>query len=98
VIRHLGLPNLGLQFDVFHCQILHGDVTMRLRALMPMIGHVQVASVPDRHEPGTGELDERHIFAELDRLGYTGFVGCEYTPATTTTAGLGWFRPYAGQS
>jgi hydroxypyruvate isomerase len=96
LVRDLALPNLQLQFDIFHCQILHGDVTARLRALMPMIGHVQVASVPDRHEPGTGELDERNLFAELDRLGYSGFVGCEYVPATTTLAGLGWFRPYVG--
>jgi hydroxypyruvate isomerase len=97
LVRAMALPNLQLQFDIFHCQILHGDVTTRLRALMPLIGHVQVSSVPDRHEPGTGELDERHIFAELDRLGYGGFVGCEYRPANETAAGLGWFRRYAPQ-
>jgi 2-dehydrotetronate isomerase len=94
LIRELGLPNLKLQFDLYHCQILHGDVTVRLRALMPMIGHVQTASVPDRHEPGTGEIDDAFLFAELDRLGYDGYVGCEYVPAAGTVAGLAWFAPY----
>ena len=94
LIRDLGLPNLKLQFDLYHCQILHGDVTMRLRALMPMIGHVQTASVPDRHEPGTGEMDDAFLFAELDRLGYDGYVGCEYIPAAGTVEGLAWFQPY----
>ncbi|ACL59520.1 2-oxo-tetronate isomerase [Methylobacterium nodulans] len=96
LIRELALPNLKLQFDLYHCQILHGDVTMRLRALMPMIGHVQTASVPDRHEPGTGEMNDAFLFAELDRLGYDGFVGCEYNPKAGTQAGLGWFAPFRG--
>lgn len=94
LIRDLALPNLKLQFDLYHCQILHGDVTMRLRELMPMVGHVQTASVPDRHEPGTGEMNDAFLFAELDRLGYDGFVGCEYIPAGNTEAGLSWFAPY----
>lgn len=94
LIRELDLPNLKLQFDLYHCQILHGDVTARLRTHLPLVGHVQVASVPDRHEPGTGELAEAFLFAELDRLGYAGFVGCEYHPAAGTEAGLGWFAPY----
>lgn len=86
-----GLSNLKLQFDVFHAQILHGDVTHRLARLMPLIGHVQTASVPHRHEPGTGELDDGFVFAELDRLGYAGLIGCEYNPRAGTEAGLGWF-------
>ncbi|GJD32970.1 2-oxo-tetronate isomerase [Methylobacterium adhaesivum] len=94
LIRDLGLPNLKLQFDLYHCQILHGDVTMRLRALMPMVGHVQTASVPGRHEPGTGEMNDARLFAELDSLGYDGFVGCEYNPAGGTREGLGWFEAY----
>ncbi|TXM63566.1 hydroxypyruvate isomerase family protein [Methylobacterium sp. WL103] len=98
LIRDLGLPNLKLQFDLYHCQIMHGDVTMRLRELMPIVGHVQTASVPARHEPGTGEIDDAFLFAELDRLGYDGFVGCEYNPAAGTVEGLSWFAPYrAGQ-
>ncbi|GJE75973.1 2-oxo-tetronate isomerase [Methylorubrum suomiense] len=94
LITELALPNLKLQFDLYHCQILHGDVTTRLRDLMPMIGHVQTASVPARNEPGTGEMNDAFLFAELDRLGYAGFVGCEYNPAAGTEAGLGWFEPY----
>jgi 2-dehydrotetronate isomerase len=94
LIAALNLPNLKLQFDLYHCQILHGDVTMRLRQLMPIIGHVQTASVPERHEPGTGEMNDAFLFAELDRLGYDGFVGCEYNPRAGTTEGLGWFTPY----
>jgi hydroxypyruvate isomerase len=94
LIRDLALPNLKLQFDLYHCQILHGDVTTRLRDLMPMVGHVQTASVPARNEPGTGEMNDAFLFAELDYLGYAGFVGCEYNPAGGTGEGLGWFEPY----
>ncbi|GJE06426.1 MULTISPECIES: 2-oxo-tetronate isomerase [Methylobacterium] len=93
-LRGEGHGNLALQFDLFHAQILHGDLSARLERDLPLIGHVQVAAVPDRHEPGTGELDERHLFALLDRLGYGGFVGCEYHPRAGTEAGLSWFEPY----
>lgn len=89
-----GLANLRLQFDLFHAQILHGDVTTRLARLLSLVGHVQTASVPDRAEPGTGELNDAFVFRELDRLGYAGFVGCEYNPRAGTRAGLGWFAPY----
>jgi hydroxypyruvate isomerase len=94
VIERLGLPNVKLQFDIYHCQILHGDILKRLQALFPIIGHIQTASVPARNEPGTGELNDALIFAELDRLGYQGYIGCEYRPAAGTEAGLGWFAPY----
>jgi len=94
LIRGLALPNLKLQFDVYHRQILHGDVTTALRRLMPLIGHVQIASVPSRHEPTGEELNYPFIFQELDRLGYDGFVGCEYRPKGKTLDGLGWFAPY----
>jgi len=98
LIAALNLPNLKLQFDIYHCQIIHGDVTMRLRQLMPVIGHVQTASVPSRHEPDTEEMNDEFLFAELDRLGYAGFVGCEYNPRAGTLEGLGWFERYkAGQ-
>lgn len=96
IIVDLGIPNLGLQFDIYHCQILHGDVTMRLREMLPLIGHIQIASVPSRHEPDGEELNYPFLFAELDRLGYDNYVGCEYRPAGDTVAGLGWFKPYAG--
>lgn len=94
LIKRLGQPNLKLQFDLYHCQIIHGDVTMRLRTMMPEIGHIQIASVPSRHEPDAEELNYPFLFAELDRLGYSGFVGCEYIPRDGTLAGLGWFSPY----
>ena len=97
LIGALGLPNLKLQFDVYHCQIIHGDVTMRLRALLPIIGHVQVASVPSRNEPDGEELNFPYLFGELDRLGYEGFVGCEYNPRGKTLDGLGWFKPFEGR-
>ena len=95
-LREEGLANLALQFDLFHAQILHGDVTTRLARLMPLIGHVQTASVPDRAEPGTGEMNDAFVFSALDRLGYAGLVGCEYNPRAGTEAGLGWFAPYRG--
>jgi 2-dehydrotetronate isomerase len=90
LIADLALPNLRLQFDIYHRQIIHGDVLTGLSRLMPIIGHVQIAAVPLRHEPGSGELDDARILRELDHLGYTGFVGCEYRPLGDTLAGLGW--------
>ncbi|WEK48851.1 MAG: hydroxypyruvate isomerase family protein [Candidatus Kaistia colombiensis] len=95
IIDELGLPNLKLQYDIYHRQILHGDVTKSLEELLPVIGHVQVASVPLRNEPGTGELNDFRIFEQLDRLGYAGFVGCEYRPAGATLDGLGWLKQTA---
>lgn len=90
LIGELAQPNVKLQFDIYHRQILHGDVLNALAQMMPVIGHIQTASVPARAEPGTGELDDARIFSQLDALAYTGHVGCEYRPATTTLAGLGW--------
>lgn len=96
LIQELRLPNLKLQFDIYHCGIIHGDVTMRLREMMPIIGHIQIASIPSRNEPDGEELNYPFLFDELDRLGYAGFVGCEYSPRGKTTDGLAWFKPYAG--
>ncbi|BDA86413.1 hydroxypyruvate isomerase [Aureimonas sp. SA4125] len=101
LIAELARPNLKLQFDIYHRQIMRGDVATAMADLMPIIGHVQVASVPRRHEPMTGELNDVFLFSELDRLGYAGFVGCEYRPAGATTDGLGWFdgaRPAGGRA
>lgn len=92
IIDSLNHDNLGLQFDIYHRQILHGDVIAALRNYLPLIAHVQTASVPGRNEPGTGELNDHAIFDELDRLGYGGFVGCEYRPASDTLSGLGWLK------
>jgi hydroxypyruvate isomerase len=92
LIAELRLPNLRLQYDIYHRQILHGDVTKSLEALLPIIGHVQTASVPGRNEPCTGELDDWRIFRHLDALGYGGYVGCEYRPAAGTREGLSWMK------
>jgi hydroxypyruvate isomerase len=91
LVSELVLPRLKLQYDIYHRQIIHGDVLVSLEAMLPIIAHIQTASVPGRHEPGTGELNDDHVFRRLDALGYSGFVGCEYRPATTTPAGLAWF-------
>ncbi|WP_428390358.1 2-oxo-tetronate isomerase [Lichenicoccus sp.] len=95
IIAETGPSRVKLQFDLYHHQIMHGDVTMALRRLLPITGHIQVASVPSRHEPDNEELNWPFLFGELDRLGYGGFVGCEYRPRAATRDGLGWFRPYA---
>ncbi|RFB88507.1 hydroxypyruvate isomerase [Rhizobium leguminosarum bv. trifolii] len=95
LIAECGLPNLKLQFDIYHRQIIHGDVTMALRRLLPVTGHIQIASVPSRNEPDGEELNYPHLFGEIDRLGYDGFIGCEYVPRGHTLDGLGWFRPFA---
>ena len=97
LIPALKLPNLKLQFDIYHCQIIHGDVTRRLRRLLPIIGHVQVASVPSRNEPDTEELNYPFLFQELELLGYEGFVGCEYRPRGSTLDGLAWYTDRGGQ-
>jgi hydroxypyruvate isomerase len=94
LIADLGFANLKLQFDIYHRQIMHGDVTIALRRLMPVTGHIQIASVPSRHEPAGEELNFPFILQEIDRLGYDGFVGCEYIPRTGTLDGLSWFEPF----
>jgi len=94
LIETIGAANLRLQFDLYHRQRICGEVIDCLRQLMPVIGHIQVAGVPGRHEPVDCELDFPTIFAEIDRLGYRGYIGCEYRPIGTTSAGLGWLKPY----
>jgi hydroxypyruvate isomerase len=96
LVRELNIPNLKLQFDIYHCQIIHGDITMRLREMIDITGHVQIASIPSRNEPDGEELNYPFLFTELDRLGYRGFVGCEYNPRGRTEDGLGWFAAYKG--
>lgn len=94
VIDAVGRDRLGLQFDLYHCQVTEGDVVKRMEAFMPVIAHMQVADVPDRHEPGTGELGWEFIFRRIQSLGYDGWIGCEYRPAGETLAGLGWRERY----
>jgi len=84
--------NLMVQMDFYHAQIVEGDLSVTLRKHISHVGHVQIASVPDRHEPDEGEIDYRHIFRLLDEQGYPGWVGCEYRPRGRTEDGLGWLK------
>jgi hydroxypyruvate isomerase len=90
IVDAIGVDRIGLQFDVYHCQTTEGDVTKRLEAFLPVVAHMQIADVPKRNEPGTGEIGWEYVFRRIDELGYTGWVGCEYRPAGDTVAGLGW--------
>ena len=90
LIAELKLPNFKLQFDIYHRQRIHGEVSEGLKALLPITGHMQIDAAPLRHEPTTGELDDRYILQTIDRLGYDGHIGCEYRPANGTLAGLSW--------
>jgi hydroxypyruvate isomerase len=101
VVKDVGASNLKVQMDLYHCQIVEGDLAMKLRKYLPTgdVGHVQIAGVPERHEPDVGELNYPYLFSVLDELGYTGWVGCEYRPRAGmqpggTSAGLGWLKPY----
>jgi hydroxypyruvate isomerase len=94
IVAAIGHDRLGLQFDLYHCQTAQGDVTTRLAALMPVIDHMQLADVPGRHEPGTGEIGWEFVFRRIDELDYQGWVGCEYNPAGDTAQGLAWRRRY----
>jgi hydroxypyruvate isomerase len=94
VLNAAGEANAKLQYDLFHMQIMEGDLANTLERLLGRIGHVQIADVPDRHEPGTGELNFDFLLAQLDRLGYAGWVGCEYNPRGDTLEGLTWAKPH----
>ena len=94
IIAGLGADRVGLQFDLYHCQITEGDLTRRMESLMPLIAHMQIADVPGRNEPGTGEINWDYVLPRIDALGYGGWVGCEYRPAGATVAGLGWRSRY----
>ncbi len=101
VVIQVASPALKVQMDLYHCQIVEGDLATRLRAYIPTgrVGHVQIAGVPERHEPDVGEVNYPYLFALLDELAYDGWVGCEYRPARcaaagATTDGLGWLRPW----
>lgn len=94
LIAELGAPGLRLQFDFYHAQIMTGDLAKSFERHLKITGHVQVAGVPERHEPDTGEVNYPYLFELLDRLGYSGWVGCEYFPAGVTEDGLGWAYRY----
>ncbi|HTW27445.1 MAG TPA: 2-oxo-tetronate isomerase [Acetobacteraceae bacterium] len=90
IAEALGPDRVGLQFDIYHCQITEGDLSRRMERFMPVIAHMQAADVPDRHEPGTGEIGWDFLFPRIDGLGYQGWIGLEYRPAGETVAGLAW--------
>ncbi|HSL41234.1 MAG TPA: TIM barrel protein [Desulforhopalus sp.] len=92
LVLELGRPNLRLMFDCYHVQIMQGDLLRRLERHLPLIGHVQIAAVPLRQEPDTGEIAYDRVINALDAMGYRGWIGAEYRPAQSTDAGLGWLR------
>ena len=95
VIAAVGAPNLKIMFDAYHVGISEGDIFTKLARYLPLIGHVQIAAVPSRAEPDEGEVAYGNLFRELDRLGYSGWVGCEYKPRGPTDEGLDWLRTLA---
>ena len=90
VLDDVGADNAFVQYDIYHMQRMEGELAATLQKHLARIGHVQLADNPGRNEPGTGEINYEFLFAHLDRIGYRGWIGCEYKPATTTAAGLGW--------
>jgi hydroxypyruvate isomerase len=94
IIDAVGSDNLFFQYDIYHMQVMEGNLAPTIERLLPRIRHLQLADNPGRHEPGTGEIHYPFLFQFLDGLGYTGWIGCEYKPAGTTTSGLGWIKPY----
>ena len=95
VLDEVGADNAFVQYDIYHMQRMEGELAATLAKNLARIGHVQLADNPGRNEPGTGEINYDFVFAHLDRIGYAGWIGCEYKPATTTAAGLGWLQRYA---
>ncbi|MGA2795731.1 MAG: hydroxypyruvate isomerase [Roseiarcus sp.] len=94
LIDEVGSDNLFIQYDAYHMQVMEGDLARTIEANLPRIAHIQLADNPGRHEPGTGEINYPFLFGHLDRIGYSGWIGCEYKPLTSTEAGLGWMEPY----
>ena len=101
LIAEIGQSNVKVQMDLYHCQIVEGDVAMKIRQYLPTgnVGHFQIAGVPERHEPDIGEMNYPYLFDVIDSLGYDGWIGCEYKPklggqTNGTSSGLGWLKPY----
>ncbi len=99
VLAEVGALNLKVQMDLYHCQIVEGDLAMNLRRYLPTgkVGHIQIAGVPERHEPDVGEINYPYLFSLIDELGFDGWIGCEYRPRAATSAGLGWLRGFQGK-
>jgi 2-dehydrotetronate isomerase len=101
LIAEIDQPNVKVQMDLYHCQIVEGDVAMKIRQYLPTgnVSHFQIAGVPERHEPDIGEMNYPYLFDVIDSLGYDGWIGCEYRPKlggqpNGTSSGLGWLKPY----
>lgn len=92
ILDQVGADNAFIQYDIYHAQRMEGELAETMQNYLPRIGHIQLADNPGRHEPGTGEINYPFLFAHLDKIGYQGWIGCEYKPATTTEAGLGWLE------
>lgn len=95
ICEAVGAPNLKMQMDLYHMQVMEGDLATKLKQYAPWCGHVQLAGCPERNEPDTGEIRYEYLFKLLDRMGYDGWIGCEYRPAGKTCDGLNWFKPFA---
>ena len=95
ILDEVGADNLFIQYDLYHMQRMEGELAATIAKHLPRIAHIQIADNPGRNEPGTGEINYDFLFAHLDRIGYDGWIGCEYKPATTTVAGLGWLQRLA---
>jgi hydroxypyruvate isomerase len=96
LIDAVGSDNLFVQFDIYHMQMMEEPLAETIERQLPRIAHMQLADVPGRHEPGTGQIDFDALFGVIDRLGYTGWIGCEYIPKAGTVDGLQWAKPYLG--
>jgi hydroxypyruvate isomerase len=94
IMEEVGSNNLFLQYDIYHMQIMEGDLARTIEKNFAKINHLQLADNPGRHEPGTGEINYPFLFQHIEKLGYTGWIGCEYKPATSTVAGLDWIKAY----
>jgi hydroxypyruvate isomerase len=92
IIEDVGCDNVKLQFDLYHCQIMEGDLAIHMENLIDICAHMQIAGTPGRHEPSVGEVNYPYLFQLMDKLGYTGWVGCEYRPKGSTEEGLSWLH------
>lgn len=98
IIERVGSDNLYLQYDIYHMQVMEGDLARTMEANLARIAHIQLADNPGRHEPGTGEINYPFLYDFIDRMGYQGWIGAEYKPKAGTEAGLGWFKEFSGKA
>lgn len=98
LLDEVGSDNVFVQYDIYHAQRMEGELANTIAANLPRIAHMQLADTPGRHEPGSGEINFGFLFDFIDRIGYTGWIGCEYRPVTTTIEGLGWRERFAGRN